>query len=152
GANQRREHPDSRSGQVMLHLAGLRDIDLGGTVGREPVGELARGARRADDHRRGLPQCRRRSEQLVGDLLDLAARMLDEDQDLCADVPPPLGSASGQISFWPMRYWASWAAPSPSSVTIWPAARGGRGVDSITTEVAPASPASLGARPASASD
>ena len=130
--HQRGEQLGLRGGHIIGDVAAAGDVDRGGAVLGQPRLPLL-GAVPGPDHR-GLTELAGERQQLEGDLLDLAAGVLGENQNLSHDQPP------SQMNFCAARNSAALAPPSPSSLTIVPACRGGRSAKSTTSVAAFARP------------
>src|SRR6202022_534042 len=85
-------------------------------------------------------------DQLEGDLFHISARVVREHKDLSHAVSPP----EPQMNFCAARNSAALTPPSPSSLRITPACRGGRWAKSTPSVPPPASPPAAGSIPASA--
>ncbi len=129
-----REQFSLRRDHILAELCAVRDVDAGRAELRQPLTALL--GTQSGPHDRRLAEAGRRCQQLARDLLDLTARVLGEHQYLCHDQTNA----------------AAVTPPSPSSLTMTPAARGGRDAKSATSVAELASPTSAGSIPASARD
>src|SRR6266702_2595170 len=99
---------------------------------------------RPGPHHGGLAEPAGQRDQLVGDLLHLAVRVLREHKDLSHAAFPP------QMNFCAARNSAALTPPSPSSLTTMPASRGGLCAKLTTSVAAAPRPTWAGSSPASA--
>lgn len=77
---QRGQHVDIRGDQVVLHVVGFGDVDLGRARGLQPIGEPLGGAGLGHHHGSRLAQGPGGGDEFVGDLLQRTISVLDEHE------------------------------------------------------------------------
>ena len=122
--DERREDLGLGGDEVLEGVGRVVDVDLGGAVLGE--GDLRGLGAGADVDGGRLAEAAGDGQQLGGRLADLAAGVVDEDENFSH------GCVSPQRNFWADRNSASLVPPSPSSVTSWPCSRGGRLAKEVT--------------------